>query len=107
MRCYHSEDFCIVRAVNPFPEYAHLFGVILEKLYKESSFLQSVNQRHTIKRIEELHDNIFTARSLLLSKDIDAGEYRKIISDCENEDYCSKKQTRCISYIFSSIQKQD
>jgi len=81
----HQSFLETINVLKPSPEYVHLFRIILEKLYKESTFLESVNQRHTIKRMEELHDNIYSARSLLLSKDIDAGEYHKIISDCETK----------------------
>lgn len=81
----HQSFLETINALKPLPEYRYLFTVILEKLYKESSFLQSINQRHSIKRIEELHDNICNARCLLLSKDIDAGEYHKITSDYETK----------------------
>lgn len=74
-----------INELRPFPEYVHLFRVLLEKLYKGSTLLESVNQGHTIKKIEELQDNMGSARFLLLSKDIDAGEYHKIISDCETK----------------------
>lgn len=79
-----------INVLIPTPEYIHLFRLILEKIYKGTTFLESVNQRHAIKRIEELQDNMCSARSLLLSKDIDAGEYHKIISDCQTKIYILK-----------------
>jgi site-specific DNA recombinase len=74
-----------INVLKPAPEYVHLFRLILEKICKRSTSFESVNQQHTINKIEELRDNMCSARSLLLSKDIDAGDYHKIISDCETK----------------------
>lgn len=73
----------IIKSFKPNAEYNMLFQSILRKSYKTSSFLSMINQHRTIKKIEELEDHMITARSLLLSKDIDAPEYYKLKKECQ------------------------
>ncbi len=79
----HNSFISIIKSLKPNTEYNNLFQSILRKNYKASSFLTMINQHRTIKKIEELEDHMITARSLLLSKDIDASEYYKLKKECQ------------------------
>lgn len=79
----HDSFISIIKSLKPNAEYNSLFQSILRKNYKASSFLTMINQHRTIKKIEELEDHMITARSLLLSRDIDAPEYYKLKQECQ------------------------
>ncbi|MBX2924191.1 MAG: recombinase family protein [Chitinophagaceae bacterium] len=79
----HDSFINIIKSLKPNTEYNTLFQSILRKNYKTSSFLTMINQHRTVKKIEELEDHMITARSLLLSKDIDAPEYYKLKKECQ------------------------
>lgn len=81
----HDSFINMTRLLKPDPEYNILFQDILRKTYKTSSFLSMINQNRTIKKIEELEDHMIAARSLLLSKDIDASEYYKLKRECQTK----------------------
>ena len=68
----HDSFISIIKSLKPNIEYNTLFQSIPRKNYKASSFLTMINQYRTIKKIEELEDHMLTARSLLLSMDIDS-----------------------------------
>lgn len=88
----HDSFTSMIRSLKPGTDYSKLFQTILRKNYKDSSFLIMINQHHTIKKIEELEDQMITARSLLLSKDIDALEYHKLKNECQTKTEMLKRK---------------
>ncbi|MBX2887404.1 recombinase family protein [Terrimonas sp.] len=81
----HNSFISMIKSLKPNVEYNILFHSILRKNYKAFSFLTMINQHRTVKKIEELEDHMITARSLLLSKDIDAPEYYKLKKECQTK----------------------
>lgn len=79
----HNSFISIIKSLKPNAEYNALFQSILRKNYKASSFLTMISQHRTIEKIEELGDHMITARSLLLSRDIDAPEFYKLKKECQ------------------------
>lgn len=75
----------ILKQFQPASFYLTMFRSILEKNLKNTSFLESVNQRLAIKRIEELRTHIDSAGSLLLSKEIQPREYLQLKQSCESK----------------------
>jgi len=88
----HDSFISIIKSLKPNAEYNSLFQSILRKNYKASSFLTMINQHRTIKKIEELENHMITARSLLLSKDIDALEYYKLKKECQTKTEMLKRK---------------
>ena len=88
----HDSFISTIKSLKPNTEYNNLFQSILRKNYKACSFLTMINQHRTIKEIEELEDHMITARSLLLSKDIDAPEYYKLKKECQTKTEMLKRK---------------
>lgn len=79
----HRQFLEQIKSLEPDLQYIQLFKLLIEKNYKQSSFIESGNKLHAIRKLEDLQDHICSARTLLLSKDIDAIEYSRIKLDCE------------------------
>ncbi len=88
----HNSFISMIKSLKPNAEYNKFFQSILRKSYKASSFLTMINQHRTIKKIEELEDHMITARSLLLSKDIDASEYYQLKNECQTKTEMLKRK---------------
>lgn len=97
----HNSFISIIKSLKPNTEYNNLFQSILRKNYKASSFLNMINQHRTIKKIEELEDHMITARSLLLSKDIDAPEYYKLKKECQTKTEMLKRKIDNASFSLT------
>ncbi|MDV3955767.1 recombinase family protein [Elizabethkingia anophelis] len=102
----HSLFYKYTHSLQPDHQYIRLFTSIIKKCYKKSEGLEFISQQHTIRKIEDLQEHIFSARSLLLSKDITAREYSEIKLSCEIKIDILKNKLEKVTKMLMYFKKQ-